>query len=152
MEAEQTDTNSEINPAHLEMFHNLISRFLAENCSGNCLDNDAERDEVAGKLAHFMLTPGQEVDMNPDVLLPKARYHLGFNIVDEPRAQRICRLILNRTPDMADGDFLQLQNFFWVTVGHAIVDNPEVRKTLEMAGVLVITEQPEEDPGTPAAL
>lgn len=131
------DRAATINPVVLERLHSLLSRFLAENCASQCLDNDEEIESVSGKLAHFLLTPGQEIEMNPDQLLPKAVYRMGLTIVDEAKGQKICKLMLRRTPDMTDGDFLQLQNFLWVTLGKAVVENKQLRRTLELAGVIV---------------
>jgi hypothetical protein len=129
MDQTQTDqTQMGLDPQKLEILHTMISRFLAENCSSNCLDNDEEVESVSGKLAHFLLTPGAEIDMNPDQLLPRAKYKMGLSIVDEPNGEKICSLVLNRTPDM---------NFFWVTVGRTLVNDKALRRTLELAGIII---------------
>ena len=143
----QQDNASTINPQELEMLHSLLSRFLSDEWGGNYLMDD-QIDDVTGRLAHFLLTPGKEVEMNVAQILPKAKYKMALRIVDEPRSKFICEIVLRRTSDMADGDFLQLQNFMWVTLGTAIVSNREVRRTLEMAGVEVIDSDPE-DQGNP---
>jgi len=135
---DQQDIASDINPQELEMLHSLLSRFLSEQCGGSCLDNDEEVEDVSGRLAHFLLTPGKEMEMNVAQILPKAKYKMAIRIVDEPKGKFVCELNLPRTPDMSDGDFLQLQNFMWVTLGTAIVGNRQLRKTLEMAGIEVI--------------
>lgn len=145
------DNATKIDPKALEQLHRLLSRFLAENCASSCLDNDEEVESVSGKLAHFLLTPGQDVEMNPEKLLPKAKYRLGINIVDETKGQKICSIYLCRTPDMTDGDFLQMQNFLWVTIGKAVVENRELRRTLGLAGVVVEGADPGEQ-GSPQSM
>jgi len=149
--SQNNDNVSTADPKALEQLHSLLSRFLAENCASSCLDNDEEVESVSGKLAHFLLTPGQQIEMNLEQLLPRAVYRMGLNIVDETKGQRICSLILRRTPEMADGDFLQLQNFFWVTIGKAVVENKELRRALELAGVVVEEADPGEQ-GSPQSM
>jgi len=68
-------------------------------------------------------------------------------VVDESSGQHIIRLTLDRTREMADGDFMQLQNFFWTTVGRAIRDNPEIIRTLEAGGVRVEIDPPPDQGG-----
>jgi hypothetical protein len=120
-----------------------LGRFLDEECSSLALDNDEDRGTLAGKLAHWLLSDKTQLE-SPEKILPKARYHLGFNVVDEATGEHIIRLILDRTKEMADGDFLQLQNFFWVTIGRAIRDNAEIQKMLEAGGVRVEIDPPDE--------
>jgi hypothetical protein len=107
-----------------------------EGCSSLCLDSDEDRGTLAGKLAHWLLSDKTQLQ-SPEKILPKAKYHLGFNVVDEATGEHIIRLVLDRTTQMADGDFLQLQNFFWTTIGRAIRDNPSIIQTLEAGGVRV---------------
>lgn len=128
-----------------EQFLNLqevLSRFLDENCADLCMDNDADREEASSRIAHWMVRQ-QIVEASPEKLLPKAKYRLGFNVVDEQTSERIIKLVLNRDDQMTDGDFMQMQNFFWCTVGRAIRDNPEIIRTLQAGGIEVDT-----DPGT----
>ena len=132
---ETEDQVADMNPQILDQMQTMVSRFLAENCSSRCLDNDEDREEVSGQLAHFLLDATKEMDLSPESLLPKAKYKLGFTVVDEPTGKTICRIQLNRQNDMTDGDFLQMQNFFWTTIGRAIAENPEIIRTLELAGI-----------------
>jgi hypothetical protein len=118
-----------------------LGRFLEEQCDGLCCDSDEERGELAGKLAHWLLSD-KTMLMSPEKILPKAKFKLAFNVVDEPTGEHIIRLVLDRTREMADGDFMQLQNFFWCTVGRAIRDNPEIIRILEAGGVRVETDPP----------
>ena len=129
---QQTHTN--------EQFQQLRTRLveLLEQKDGLCLDNDNERQQLADFLAASLLRPGEQI-VSPEVLLPKARYHLSFNIVDEPTGEHIVRVTLARDRLMTDGDFLQMQNFFWCTIGRAIRDNPEVVRVLRAGGIDVTT-------------
>lgn len=119
-----------------------LGRFLEEECSSLCLDDDEDRGTLAGKLAHWLLSDKIQLQ-SPEKILPKAKYHLGFNVVDEATGEHIIRLVLDRTREMADGDFLQLQNFFWTTIGRAIRNNPSIIQTLEAGGVRVEIDPPE---------
>jgi hypothetical protein len=125
--------------------------FLGENHDGACLDDEEDRSRVAEGVIGWLLSDKIRV-VSPDVLLPKAKYHLGFNVVDEYTHEHIIRLVLDRTEEMEDEDFLQLQNFFWTAIGRAIRDNPEIIKALEAGGVRVEIDPPEGTGGQQAAL
>lgn len=117
----------------------LMERYLAEECHGRALDNDEDRMAVALKMVDYV-TQGREIDTSPEKMIPNAAYHLGFQVWDQTTRELIVKIVLNRTPDMTDGDFLQMQNFFWVTIGRAIRDNPEVLQTLAAGGIMVTTK------------
>lgn len=117
-----------------------LGNFLEEDCADLELD-DEQRGALSGKLAHWLLSDKAQL-MSPDKILPRAKYKLGFNVVDETTGDHIIRLTLDRSREMADGDFLQLQNFFWTTIGRAIRDNPEIIKSLRAGGVLVEIDDP----------
>lgn len=119
-----------------------LGRFLEEECSSLCLDDEHDRGTLAGKLAHWLLSDKTQLQ-SPEKILPKAKYRLGFNVVDEATGEHIVRLILDRTREMADGDFMQMQNWFWCVIGRYIRDNPEIRRTLEAGGVSVETDPPD---------
>ena len=137
-----TDQQAEFSAEQFLELQTELSRFLDETCASYALDNDADREEVASRVAHWMVRQ-QVVEATPEMFLPKAKYKLGFNVVDEVTGERIIQLVLDRGNQMTDGDFLQMQNFFWCTVGRAIRDNPEIINTLRAGGIDVDT-----DPGT----
>jgi hypothetical protein len=116
-----------------------LDDFLATHYESACLDDDEDRLRVATGVASWMISDKTTLE-SPEKLLPKAKYHLGFNVVDEATGEHIVRLTLDRTREMADGDFMQLQNFFWTTIGRAIRDNPSIRSILEAGGVRVETD------------
>lgn len=129
------------NPLTVDDFERLtddLEAFLADNHAAACLDDEADCRAVAEGVADWMVSDKVTV-VSPDILLPKAKAHLCLNIVNEVTGEHIVRLTLNRTQEMADGDFLQLQNFFWSTIGRAIRDNPAVIRTLQLGGVYVET-------------
>jgi len=117
--------------------------FESEQCCSLCMDSEQDRGSLAGITAHWLLSDKTQL-MSPEKVLPKARYKLGFNVVDESSGEHIIRLTLDRTREMADGDFMQLQNFFWTTIGRAIRDNPEIIRTLEAGGVRVEIDPPDQ--------
>jgi hypothetical protein len=123
-----------------------LGRFLEEECASLSLDDDHDRGTLAGKLAHWLLSDKTQLQ-SPEKILPKAKYRLGFNVVDEGTGEHIIRLLLDRTREMADGDFMQMQNWFWCTIGRFIRDNAEVRQVLEAGGVFVETDPPEGSQG-----
>jgi len=127
-----------------------LGNFMERECGSLCCDSEEDRGTLAAKIAAW-LCQDKTVVASPEMLLPKAHYHLNFNVVDEPTGEHIVRISLDRTREMADGDFLQLQNFFWVTVGKAIRDNPEVVRILQAGGIRVETDSPQLAP-TGAAL
>jgi hypothetical protein len=129
-----TDQQAEFSADQFLELQESLARFLDENCSSYCLDTDEDREEVSGRIAHWMVRQ-KVVEASPEKLLPKAQYRLGFNVVDEQTGERIIRLTLTRSSQMTDGDFMQMQNFFWCTVGRAIRDNPEIIKTLQLGGI-----------------
>jgi len=118
-----------------------LGHFLANECPGLRCDDEADRGTLAGKLAAWLLMD-KTINLTPDQTIPKGVFHAGINIVNEAIGEHIIRLRLDRTREMADGDFMQLQNFLWVTVGWAIRNNPEVIRTLEAAGVKVEVDPP----------
>lgn len=124
-----------------------MDKLLADYCGTRCLDDSGDRWATAEVLIEF-LNSGREVSMSPERLVPKAAYHLGFQVYDETKKppEKVIKLVLHRTPDMTDGDFYQMQNFFWVTVGRAIRDSPDIIQTLRAAGIIVTTED-DEEPG-----
>lgn len=138
--------NEEQKGQALLQLSDALEQFLAEDCSGICLDEDSERQELAGKIVHWLFRDKSFLE-SPETFLPKAKYHLGFNVVDEANGEHIIRLVLDRLPEMADGDFLQLQNFFWTVIGRSIRDNPDTIKTLEAGGVRVEVDPPVEGGG-----
>lgn len=78
------------------------------------------------------------VEMTPEQMLPRAKYRVGINIVNELSGERIVKLLMDRPLDMSDTEFLQLQNWFWATIGRAVRDNKELAEELELGGVSVI--------------
>ncbi len=128
----------------IDEFNQLVKNldeFLAVNCDGACLDDTQDRWAVAHGVAHW-LTSDKAAMISPEMLLPKATYRLCLDVTDEANKEHIVRLTLDRTHEMADGDFLQLQNFFWSTIGRAIRDNPEVTRMLRLGGIQVETDLP----------
>lgn len=124
--------------------------FLATDYASSCLDDEEDRIRVATGVVAWMLS--DKVDLvSPERLLPKARYHLCFNVVDELTNTHVVRLTLDRTDEMSDVDFLNLQNFFWTTIGRAVRDNPNIKTSLESGGIRVETD-PEDSGGQQAAL
>lgn len=119
-------------------FRTALSQFLSK-CSQHDLTVEEEREIVVSKLAKWLLMD-KAVSMTPEVLLPKAQYHAGIRIVDEATGKQVISLVLRRTREMSEGDFSQLQNFFWSTIGRAIRDNPEVIRDLQLGGVDVDIE------------
>lgn len=113
-----------------------LEEFLASDYGGSCLDDTDDRLRVATGVASWMISEKVEL-VSPERILPKAKYRLGFDVTDEATGEHVIRLILDRTREMEDGDFLQLQNFFWSTIGRAIRDNPDVVRTLRLGGVHV---------------
>jgi hypothetical protein len=128
------------------LIYGLGMLFESEECASCALDNEADRGKLAGIVAHWLLSDKVQL-VSPEKVLPKAKYHLGLNIMDEATGRHIVRLVLDRTREMADGDFLQMQNFFWTTIGRAIRDNPEIRSTLEAGGVRVEIDPPPDQGG-----
>jgi hypothetical protein len=125
-----------------EKFEALItalSMFMDESCASLCMDNDHDREEAAHRIVHWLFKD-KTLEMSPEQMLPKANYKLGFNIVDEVSGERIVQLLLERDRQMTDGDFLQMQNFFWCTVGRAIRDNPDIIRQLRAGGIDVNTD------------
>jgi hypothetical protein len=123
----------------LERLRSALRGFLEEECSSLCLDDADDRETFIDKLAAWLLKD-KTVDMTPEDLLPKARYCAGINIMDEVTGERIVKLLLYRSEMMTDGDFLQMQNWFWSTIGRAIRDNPELAQTLRVGGVIIDTD------------
>lgn len=128
--AEQTKTLDE----QMQEVQAAVARFLAENCGGLCLDNDQEIEEVSTKVVDFLFSPKNPVQ-SPAIDLPRPEHKLQFRIVDEAKGQHICTLTLQRSPDMSDEGFLQMQNFFWCTIGRSIAGNPSLIRTLQLAGI-----------------
>lgn len=133
------DQQAEFSADQFMELQEALSRFLDESCASFALDNDADREEVSARLAHWMVRQ-QIVEASPEKFLPKAQYRLGFNVVDEQTGERVVRLLLSKGAQMTDGDFMQMQNFFWCTVGRAIRDNPDIIRTLRAGGIEVDTD------------
>lgn len=134
-----TDQQAEFSAGQFLELQNALCQFLEEYCSSYCLDSDEDRVACSDQIAHWMVRQ-QVVEASPEKLLPKANYRLGFNVVDETTGERIVRLMLVKDEQMTTGDFMQMQNFFWCTVGRAIRDNPEIVATLRAGGIEVDTE------------
>lgn len=139
MDHEMTDNVAGFTAEEISSLIYGLGLFLEEECSSLCLDDEHDRGTLAGKLAHWLLSDKTQLQ-SPDKILPKAKYRLGFNVVDEATGEHIVRLILDRTREMADGDFMQMQNWFWCVIGRFIRDNPEIRKTLQAGGVSIETD------------
>jgi len=127
-----------------------LNDFLCDRYDGACLDDDVDRYRVASGVARWLLSDEARV-ASPEVLLPKAKYHLSFNVVDELTKTHVVRMTLDRTDEMSDVDFLNLQNFFWTTIGRAVRDSADIRRALESGGIRVETD-PEDSGGQQAAL
>ena len=117
----------------INLLGEAIFNFLSDHFSGYCLDTDAERQMIAENLAMW-LTADKAVDAAQHITLPRARYRAGFNVVDETTGKQIINLELERDRMMTDGDFMQMQNFFWNVIGRAVADHPEVIRALQAAG------------------
>lgn len=141
----------QLTEGELDRLVNDLNDFLEGSHASACLDDDVDRYRVALGVVKW-LHSDKTKEMSPTILLPKAKYHLGFNVVDEYTHEHIIRLVLDRTEEMEDEDFLQLQNFFWTAIGRAIRDNPEIIKALEAGGVRVEIDPPEGTGGQQAAL
>ncbi len=61
-----------------ERLSSMLEVFLNENMDATNFD---DTDELADKLAHFLLVP-KEFEGTPEVLLPKASYKVGLDIWD----------------------------------------------------------------------
>jgi len=118
-----------------------LGYFLEKECNTLCMDDEEDRGTLAGKLAAWLMKD-KNITVSPEKLLPKAQYFLSFNVVDETSGDHIIRLVLKRAREMTDGDFLQMQNFFWVTVGRAIRDNQDIIRTLNAGGIVVEIDPP----------
>lgn len=124
--------------AAFEGLRTAMSKFLEEECSSFCLDSPADRHHFLDKMVAWLLKD-KVFEGTPEQLLPKARYRAGIRIVDENSGEHIITLILQREGEMTDGDFMQMQNWFWATMGRAIRDNPDLAKTLCAGGVEIDT-------------
>ncbi|MGA1076148.1 MAG: hypothetical protein ACO307_13600, partial [Ilumatobacteraceae bacterium] len=49
-----------------------------------------DRGTLAGKLAHWLLSDKTQLQ-SPEKILPKAKYRLGFNVVDEATGEQVWR-------------------------------------------------------------
>lgn len=121
----------------ITMLGDAIFRLLSERFSGYCLDNEDERGDLSVGLAEWLIVADKTTEYTRQITLPRAKYRVGFNVVDEATGQRVVSLELERDRMMTDGDFLQMQNFFWNTIGRAVADHPEVVRTLQAAGIKV---------------
>jgi hypothetical protein len=129
---------------------NEIFNWLSEHASCYSLDDINDRVDLANKLAEW-LTSDKTHDFTIEMLLPKAEYRAGLNVVDERTGQPIIGLVLNRSRWMSDGDWLAMQNYFWTVIGKAIRYNPSVISDLRTAGITVtIPDAP--SGGQPGAL
>jgi len=122
-----------------------LGRFMEDSCSGLCLDSPEDRGTLAGKLAAW-LAQDKTMMISPAPLLPAAKYRYALDIHDGATRGLICRLVMDRGREMTDGDFMQMQDFMWGVIGRHIMSNPELRRTLELAGIRV--EEP--TPAQPA--
>lgn len=121
----------------ISMLSDAIFRLLSEHFSGYSLEDEQERLCVSENLARWLITVDKTTEYTQQITLPRARYRVGFNVVDEVTGKRIINLELERDRMMTDGDFLQMQNFFWNTIGRAVADHPEVIRILQAAGIKV---------------
>lgn len=124
--------------AAFEGLRSALSDFLEQECSSLCLDSPTDRHIFLDRLVAWLLKE-KTFEGTPEQLLPKARYRAGIRIVDEVTGEHIVTLILQRTTYMADEDFMQLQNWFWATIGRAIRDSQDLARTLAAGGVMVDT-------------
>jgi len=125
-----------------------LDAFLAEECHSCCMDDDEDRSFVAAKLAEWLLDNSPPLELTREKLLPKGRYRCGFNVVDEASGEHIIAVILHRDHVMTDGDFMQMQNWFWTVIGRAIRDNPDVIQTLRAGGVEILIGMDPFNPGS----
>jgi hypothetical protein len=125
-----------------------IDRFLEEECPHCCMDDDEDRSFVAAKLAEWLLDNSPPLELTKEKLLPKGRYRCGFNVVDEASGEHIIAVILHRDHQMTDGDFMQMQNWFWTVIGRAIRDNPDIIQTLRAGGVEILIDKDPFHPGS----
>jgi len=123
--------------AQILLLGDALFHLLSERFSSYCLDNEGERADLSVALAEWLIVADKTTEITQQITLPRAKSRVGFNVVDEVTGKRIVYLELERDRMMTDGDFLQLQNFFWTTIGLAIVDHPEVIRTLQAAGIKV---------------
>lgn len=140
-----TDERHNFTAEEISQLIAALGFFLEQECSSLCMDDEEDRGTLAGKLAAWLLKD-KNITVSPEKLLPKARYLLSFNVVDEATGTHIIRLTLQRAKEMTDGDFMQLQNFFWVTVGRAIRDNADIIRTLNAGGIQVEIDPPTGQP------
>ena len=136
----------QLTSAEFERLVSGLDIFLAEQYESSCLDDEEDRLRVATGIAAWMISDKITLE-SPKAILPKAKYSLALNVIDEPTGNHVVRLLFDRTREMADGDFMSLQNFFWVTIGRAIRENPEIIKTLEAGGVRVEIDPTDESGG-----
>lgn len=122
--------------------------FLEQNCSSLCLDDEEDRRTCATQLAEWLLDNSPPLELTREKLLPKGRYRCGFNVVDEATGEHIIAVILHRDHVMTDGDFMQMQNWFWTVIGRAIRDNPDIIQTLRAGGVEILIDQDPFHPGS----
>jgi hypothetical protein len=122
--------------------------FLEQNCSSLCLDDEEDRRTCATQLAEWLLDNSPPLELTKEKLLPKGRYRAGFNVVDEATGEHIIAVILYRDQVMTDGDFLQMQNWFWNVIGRAIRDNPDVINTLRAGGIEILIGADPFNPGS----
>ena len=148
---EKQDQSIQLTEGEFNRLVHDLNDFLEARHTSACLDDDVDRYRVAFGVSEWLFSDKTK-EMSPTILLPEAKYHLGFNVVDACTHEHIIRLVLDRTEEMEDEDFLQLQNFFWTTIGRAIRDNPEIIKALEAGGVRVEIDPPEGTGGQQAAL
>lgn len=121
----------------ISLLEDATFRFLSEHFPGYRLDNPEETSAIARGLAEWLIAVDKTTDYTQQITLPRAKYRVGFNVVDEISGKRIINLELERDRMMTDGDFLQMQNFFWNTIGRAVADHPEVITMLQAAGIKV---------------
>ena len=120
-----------------EALKNRIENFLDSACSTLSLDDPEDRRTCAQNLAEWIYEAQiQENDMTQRIV-PRATYRSGLRVVDETNGQHIITLILERDRMMTDGDWLQMQNFLWATLGRHIRESRDLQRTLKLAGIQV---------------
>ena len=115
-----------------------LKQLLHTEHGSRCLDDKEDVACVAEGVASWMMADKLALGRR-SWLLPQSEYHLGLDICDELTGERIIRLVLDKTWDMTDFDYLSLQNFFWTTIGRAIKESPELRRRLEYGGIRIDT-------------
>lgn len=131
-------SNAKLSKEEYNALLSALGDYLEAGHGAACMDDAEDRLRVAEGVVNWLLA--DRADVSTEALLPKARYFMSFLVVDEATGEHIVRMTLRKSWDMADGDFLSLQNTFWSIVGRAIRDDVALRRRLEEVGVEVDTE------------